>query len=92
MRFMAHLTFIPEPIIPSLIPAEQARVAELAAAGAIQALFLAANNSAGWLVMVGESQQTVEHALNSLPLHPYMHVTLTELSPYDPLASTKTST
>ncbi len=93
MRFMAHLTFIPDPIIPSLVPAEQARIAELAAQGAIQALYLAADNSIGWLLMAGESQQAVEQALSSLPLHPYMQVILTELSPYDPFAgSTATST
>ncbi len=80
MRFMAYFTFIPDPSIPSLVPAERARLKTLADQGTVQALYLAADNTCGWLVMTGSSRQEVEQALASLPLHPYMQLVLTELS------------
>ena len=89
MRFMVQFTFIPDPAIPSLIPAEQARVGELVAKGTIQALYLAADNSRGWLVMSGDTQAQIEQAIASLPLHAYMRADLLEISSYDPVASPK---
>lgn len=85
IRFMVQLTFIPDPAIPSLLPAEQARVGELVAQGTIQALYLAADSSRGWLVMAGDTQAQVDEAIASLPLHPYMRAELVEISPYDPV-------
>jgi muconolactone delta-isomerase len=91
MHFMAHVTFVPDPAIPSLVPAERARVTELARQGTLQALYLAADNVKGWLVLRGASQAEVEQTLASLPSHPYMRVDLTPLHPDEPLAPVDTS-
>jgi muconolactone delta-isomerase len=60
-------------------PAEQARVAELMAEGTLLSLYVAADYSGAWLVMRGDSADAVQHAIESLPLHPYQHSEVTPL-------------
>jgi muconolactone delta-isomerase len=60
----------------SLIPAERERVAELRADGTLEALYLAADRSGGWIVMQGPSLEWIEEALATLPLYPYLDIEL----------------
>jgi muconolactone delta-isomerase len=63
----------------SLIPAERDRVRELSAEGTLEALYLAADRSSGWIVMSGSSLEQVEEALASLPLYPHLSIELTAI-------------
>jgi len=82
MKFIANnsLKQAPNEEIMALFPAEQARVAELMAQGVLEALYVAADFSKAWLVLQGESQEVVQKAVESLPLHKYLHVELTPLA------------
>ncbi len=43
-------------------------------------LLLASDSSGVWIVMRGETQDQVQQNLESLPLYPYMELTITPLS------------
>lgn len=81
MRFMVRFTHRDpgREEVASLIPAERARVAELRSAGTLEALYLAADRSGGWIVMQGPSLEWIEEALATLPLYPYLDFELTAL-------------
>lgn len=74
MRFLVKESFIapPTPELMELIPAEQARVGELVAEGTIEAVYAAADNTAMWLVWNVESQNALNVAHKTLPLHDYL--------------------
>ncbi len=82
--FMISLKFLPQyrQEIFAILPQERARAEELRAQGMIEAIYLSADNTVGWLIAHGESQAQVQEALTSLPLysHGYMEATLTPLS------------
>jgi muconolactone delta-isomerase len=63
----------------SLIPAERERVRQLHEKGTLEVLYLAADRSGGWIVMQGPSLDSIEEALASLPLHPYLDLDLTPI-------------
>ena len=65
--------------VASLIPAERERVRELHEQGTLEALYLAADRSGGWIAMHGPSIEWIEDALASLPLHPHLDFELTAL-------------
>ncbi len=81
MNMMVSIGFVQgqRDAIAALLPAEQARVAELREQGAIQAIFIEADRSHIWLVLPGESQEDVRQTLSTLPLYPYMELELTPL-------------
>jgi muconolactone delta-isomerase len=81
MRFMVrfvHRAPDSEEVL-ALIPAERNRVRELSAEGTLEALYLAADRSNGWIGMKGSSLERVEEALASLPLYPYLDFDLTAI-------------
>ncbi len=82
--FMISLNFLQQyqQEIFEILPQERARADELHAQGIIEAIYLSADNTVGWLIAHGESQAAVEEALASLPLysHGYMEATLTRLA------------
>ena len=65
--------------VRSLIPAERQRVRELNEEGTLEVLYLAADRASGWIVMRGPSVESVEEALATLPLHPYLDLELTTI-------------
>ena len=81
MRFLTRESFIapPTPEVVELIAAEQAKIAELVAQGAVEAAYAAADNSAMWLVWNRESQADLEEAHKTLPLHDYLQSDITLL-------------
>ena len=66
--------------IMHLIPAEQARAAELQEQGIILAIYVAADLSRAWLVYEGESQADAQAALETLPLYKFTDVEITPLA------------
>ncbi len=82
MRFLTKETFKAPPTaeVQALIPAEQAKVKELAEQGLIAAVYLAADQSGAWIVWNADSQAALEEAHNTLPLHPYINSEITVLA------------
>jgi len=80
-RFLTRESFIAPrtPEVVELMAAEQAKIAELAAQGAVEAAYAAADNSAMWLVWNRESQADLEEAHKTLPLHDYLQSDITLL-------------
>jgi muconolactone delta-isomerase len=70
----------PTPDILEVVPAEQARGRELDAQGIRQALFIASDPAASWQVFDVASREELDRALASLPLHPYVVETVTQLT------------
>jgi muconolactone delta-isomerase len=69
------------------LPAETARVRELMGSGHMQALYIPEGSGAPaslWAVFSGDSRENVESVLESLPLHPYMRIELTQLRSLEP--------
>jgi muconolactone delta-isomerase len=64
----------------ALLAAEHARMHALQEQGLIETLYVAADRSGAWLVMQGESQESVEVPLASLPLYRFAVYTLTPLA------------
>jgi len=77
MRYMVHFEFHhqPDAEFAAAVPAEYRRVAELKQQGILEAIYLAADHSEGWIVMQGKGQEEVAVAVASLPLFKYMQVT-----------------
>jgi muconolactone D-isomerase len=78
MRLMVHFT-TRDPgseEVASLIPAERERVVQLRSEGTLEALYLAADRSGGWIVMQDPSLEWIEEALATLPLYPYLDIDL----------------
>jgi muconolactone delta-isomerase len=82
MEFMVSASFRPrdQAEILAHIPQEQARIQTLREQGTVEALYISSDLSHIWIVMQGESQDQVQKDLESLPLSPYMEVTITPLS------------
>ncbi len=82
MRYIVKASFrqAPNPDILALLPAERARADELMRQGLMVALYVAADYSTGWSVYDTESRDNVEHALETLPLHPFLDVEITPLA------------
>jgi muconolactone delta-isomerase len=69
------------------LPAETARVRELMQNGQMHALYIPDGTGAPgslWAVFNGDSRESVERVLESLPLHPYMRIELTQLRSLEP--------
>jgi muconolactone delta-isomerase len=82
MKFMVMANFRPQDQAEILarLPQEQARSQLLREQGIIEAIYLSSDRWHIWSVMQGESQDQVQQALESLPLHPYMdHLTISPL-------------
>ena len=81
MEFMVSASFRPEDQqeIAARMPQEQLRIRALSEQGIVEALYISADRLRVWIVMRGESQDQVQKALESLPLHPYMDVAITPL-------------
>ena len=82
MRFLIKETFKAPPTaeVQGMIPAEMAKVKELAEQGLVDAVYTAADQSAAWMVWNVDSQAALEEAHNALPLHPYMNSEITVLA------------
>ena len=62
------------------VPAEQARIRDLRAQGAVDALYIAEAQDRVWLVVRGETLDAVRDIVASLPLHAYATVELAPLA------------
>jgi len=82
MKFLAsnRMKQAPTEEVMALFPAEQARVAELMAQGILEHLYIAADYSKAWLVLQSDSLDMAHHAVESLPLHKFLHVEITPLA------------
>lgn len=82
MRFLGKESFSAPPTneVLELIPAEQAKIKELAAQGVVEAAYAAADGSAMWIVWNSESQADVEEVHKTLPLHDYLQSDITILT------------
>ncbi len=82
MRFLTKETFKAPPTaeVMALIPAEQAKVKELTEQGLVAAMYLAADQTAAWMVWNVDSQAVLEEKHNTLPLQPYMNTEITVLA------------
>lgn len=82
MRFLVHnrMTRPLDEEIRALFPAEQARAAELFAAGSLQQLYVAADYTQAWLIARAETLMDAQAAIESLPLARFFQ------SAYTPLA------
>jgi len=89
MQFMASISFDPDhrAEIMQGLPAEQARVRQLQEQGVLETLYIPDGNGAPkgvWVVFEADSRETVERAIESLPLFPYMQAELTPLRQLGP--------
>ena len=82
MRFMVEmaLSTAPTPAILALIPAEMARGRELDAQGVRERLYVAADNSRAWQVLVADSHAALEAIVASFPLAPHSTIIVTPLA------------
>jgi muconolactone delta-isomerase len=76
MRWMVRVTVPREQrdAIAPLIPAEVARSRELKEQGILEASYRAADQSYIWLVLQGNSEDSLQRALESLPLYPFFQL------------------
>ena len=81
MRFLIKNTWKEPPTeeVQALIPAEMARIKELAEQGISEALYVAADRSGAWEVWNCESEETLEEIKKALPLHKYLNIEITLL-------------
>jgi muconolactone delta-isomerase len=80
MKFMVSTGFQGSPEeIQALIPQEQAQIKALMERGIVETLYLSADRSHVWIVMLGESEERILQALQSLPLYHYMQPEITPL-------------
>ena len=81
MRFLTRETFGAPPTeeVMKLIPAEQAKIGELAGQGVVEAAYAAADNSAMWLIWNCESKADLEDIHKTLPMHEYLQSDITLL-------------
>ncbi len=74
MKHIVHFTYKAEADrqqIAKLIPAEQAKVAQLHKEGLLEAVYVSKDVKQGWLVFTSEDENSVTGALESLPLYPF---------------------
>lgn len=67
--------------LPSLLRAERARFGELVGQGRMEAGYVAADGSGGWLAIREGSREEAERTLESFPLHAFWEIELTEVDP-----------
>jgi muconolactone delta-isomerase len=89
MQFFASISLdlTHRPEVERALPAETVRVRELMHSGQMQALYIPEGTGAPgllWGVFNGDSRESVQRLLESLPLHPYMRVELTQLRSLEP--------
>jgi muconolactone delta-isomerase len=66
--------------VQALLPAEQARVAELFAEGSLEQLYVAADYGQAWLIARSETLTAAQEAIASLPLAPFVRSSFTPLA------------
>jgi muconolactone delta-isomerase len=82
MRFIVHLKIEPSTTkqeITELLPAEQARVEELKEQGILETFYLSHTMMDVWGIYTGDSLDTVQAAVESLPFYKFMTAEYTEL-------------
>jgi muconolactone delta-isomerase len=84
MQFLAaiSLNLARRSEVERALPAETARVRELMQNGQMHALYIPEGTGAPtslWGVFSGDSRESVEALLESLPLYPFMRIELTQL-------------
>lgn len=81
MRFMVSFAVRPgsEETVALLRPAERARVEALQGQGVIEVLYLTTDLARGWLVMQSESLVQLQEYLQSLPMHAYLEMEMSQI-------------
>lgn len=80
--FMVSFTFtksVHDPDVSGLIPAEQAKVAQLKDQKIIDDVWVKKDLSGGYIRINAESDRQLQVLLNSLPLSPYLSFSVVEL-------------
>ena len=74
MRMMVTIHFDPQNFqaMSALIPKEQEHIKDLMSKGIVETIYISADRTTVWLLMVGESREQLEEELSTLPLFPYM--------------------
>jgi muconolactone delta-isomerase len=71
----------PDEIMP-LVPAEQARIAEMVRAGQIEAMYMTPDWRRVWIVLKTGAIEEAQQAMSSLPLHRFMDVEIAPLGDF----------
>lgn len=81
MRFLVHsqMTQAPTDEVFALFPAEQARIAELFQAGALEQLYVASDYGQAWLIVNSETEDSARAIATSLPLARFSERQITPL-------------
>lgn len=77
MRFLVHVKIdptAPKEEITALLPAEQARFAELVEEGLINTFYLSHTRDEHWSLCIADSENELETSLKSLPLYKFMKI------------------
>lgn len=82
LEYMVHAAFRQQDqqAIIERIPQEREHIKVLMQQGTLAALYIASDSSGVWLVMRGEALEQIQKSLESLPLYPYMELTITPLA------------
>jgi len=56
----------------AMLPAERARIREMAAEGSLLHIFVSSDMSAGWIVFDVDSEEAALALMDTLPMHRYM--------------------
>jgi muconolactone delta-isomerase len=82
MEYMVSASFRAQDLVEIRIHAQEegARMRALRAQGIINEVYLSSDLLHAWIMLHGESQDDVQKVLESLPLYPYMEVTITKVS------------
>ncbi len=81
MRWMADITFKAGsgPEMAPLVPKEQEHIKELRGQGVIEQFYMTEKRDHVWIILEGESQDTVEQEMRAFPLYPYMNLQVSSL-------------
>jgi muconolactone delta-isomerase len=81
MRFLVHSRMVSAPSdeVFALFPAEQARIAELFEAGALEQLYVASDYGQAWLIINGATEDAAQQIATSLPLARFSERQITPL-------------
>ena len=82
MRFLSKTALNQPPTdeIMALIPTEQTRSKELAEQGIVESVYIAADQSAAWMVWICNSRAALDEFTKTLPLYEFLNIDITPLA------------
>ena len=84
MKWMVTIRFNPRDAqqqaeMMALLPQEQAHVQVQREQHVLDAIYISADRRFVWLIMDGDSQESVQQRVATFPLYPYMQTEITQL-------------